>query len=159
MTTQPAKQRYYLSQDGAKRLHDQLAALQSEYNELRSKLAELRQLKDAEDFDLVEDTTRLEYLERETARIQHILSNSEELRVDPTGAKIVQLGTKVRLEHDGKQIDCIVVSAFEADPSEGKISDESPLGKALLGNMLNALVEVVAPRAKMSYRIVGIEPA
>ncbi|HKX73516.1 MAG TPA: GreA/GreB family elongation factor [Candidatus Saccharimonadales bacterium] len=154
-----ARQRYYLSPDGTQRLRSQLAGLQSEYAELRSKLTELRQIKDADDFDMVEDTMRLEFLEKETARVAHILANSEELRANPTETSTVQLGTRVRLEQDGKHLECMVVSAFEADPSEGKISDQSPLGRALLGKMINALVEVVAPRARVMYKIIGIGPA
>lgn len=156
-TQQSVMQRYFLSPDGVQRLRDQLSSLQAEYADLRSKLSELRQIKDADDFDLVEDTVRLEFLGKEAARIRHILAHSQELRTDPSAARTVQLGTKVRLEQGGKRMECVVVSAFEADPSEGKISDQSPLGQALLGKMRSALVEVVAPRAKMLYRIVGIE--
>lgn len=155
-TSLSATQSYAVSKDGLRTLQARLLALQEEYSDLRSKLTELRQIKDADDFDLVEDTMRLEFLEKEIARVKHVIAHSKIVKADPaTGA--VQLGSKVRLEQNGRMIECVVVSALEADPSEGKISNVSPLGQALLGKMINALVEVVAPRAKLSYKIVGID--
>lgn len=155
-TSLSATQSYAVSKDGLRTLQARLLALQEEYSDLRSKLTELRQIKDADDFDLVEDTMRLEFLEKEIARVKHVIAHSKIVQADPaTGA--VQLGSKVRLEQNGRMIECVVVSALEADPSEGKISNVSPLGQALLGKMINALVEVVAPRAKLSYKIVGID--
>jgi transcription elongation factor GreA len=155
-TSLSATQAYVVSKDGLRTLQARLLALEEEYSGLRSTLTDLRQVKDAEDFDLVEDTMRLDFLEKEIIRIKNIIAHSKVVHIDPaTGA--VQLGSKVRLEQNGKMLECMVVSALEADPSEGKISNESPLGRALLGKMLNALVEVVAPRAKVSYKIVGID--
>lgn len=147
---------YVVSKDGLRILQARLTVLQQEYSDLRSTLAELRQVKDAEDFDLVEDKMRLEFLEKEIAQVKHVIAHSKVAQADPA-TPAVQIGSKVRLEQNGKMMECVVVSALEADPSEGKISNESPLGRALLGKMINALVEVVAPRAKLSYKIVGID--
>lgn len=148
---------YHVSREGLRALRQQLEVFQREYAELRSKLAELRQIKDAEDFDLVEDTMRLDFLDKEIARVKQVLARCRVLKKSRGGRATVRLGSKVRLQQDGREIECMVVSALEADPSEGKISDESPLGRALLGKMIHALVEVVAPRARLSYRIVDIE--
>jgi transcription elongation factor GreA len=146
---------YQISREGLTILQDQLATHQHEYHDLRAKLIELRQLKDAEEYDLVDDSLRVAYLEKKIQQLQHTIAHCKVSTV--TDTKVVQLGSKVRLEHDGTQMECILVSALEADPSQGRISDQSPLGRALVGKMLNALVEVVAPRNKTSYRIVSID--
>ena len=67
-------------------------------------------------------------------------------------AKLIEL----RQLKDVEEFEYQLVSALEADPSKGKISDQSPLGQAILGKMMNALVEVVAPHSKARYRIVNI---
>lgn len=146
---------YQVSREGVNILKDQLAAYQQEYSELRAKLIELRQLKDAEEYDLVDDSLRIAHLEQKIQQLQFTLSHCKVS--DAIDTNVVQLGSKVRLEHEGGQMECVLVSALEADPSQGRISDQSPLGRALVGKMLNALVEVVAPRRKTSYRIVSID--
>lgn len=146
----------YISEEGLAALKKQLQAFENDYSELRGKLAEMRQVKDAEDYDLVEDTMRLAFLEKEISRLQFMIRNCRILEPVPEGG-IVQLGSRVRLESEGSEIHCTVVCSLEADPSEGKISDQSPLGRALLGKMVNALVEVVAPRKSILYKIIGID--
>jgi len=146
---------YQVSREGLTILQNQLAAHQKEYRELRAKLIELRQLKDAEEYDLIDDSLRVAYLEQKIQQLQYTIAHSKVSLV--TDTHVVQLGSKVRLDHDGTQMECVLVSALEADPSQGRISDQSPLGRALIGKMLNALVEVVAPRRRTSYRIVSID--
>jgi transcription elongation factor GreA len=68
----------------------------------------------------------------------------------------VQLGSRVLLQDDDQKLEYMVVDPLEADPSEGKISHESPLGRALLGKVVNSWVKVVAPRRSLKYRILGI---
>lgn len=154
MTTQNQVQQ--VSEEGLQALKDQLATHERDFAELRSKLVELRQVKDADDFDLVEDTVRLAFLEKEIVRLQHVIAHCKIIEADPS-ASSVQIGSKVRLEYSGGELHCKVVTPLEADPSEGRISDQSPLGRALLGKMLNALVEVVTPRARQHYKIVAID--
>jgi transcription elongation factor GreA len=146
---------YQVSKEGFERLKQQLAGLRQEYAELRSKLIELRQLKDAEEYDLVDDAIRVSYLEKKIQQLQFTLAHCKVTSARAT-ADMVQLGSRVKLQYEDKELECLLVSALEADPSQGRISDESPLGRALLGKMINALVEVVAPRRKTQYRIVHI---
>lgn len=146
---------YQVSPDGLATLKDQLAGYEKEYGELRAKLIELRQLKDADEFDLVDDNLRVAHLEQKIKQLQHTIAHCKVSDIKSDG--MVHLGSKVQLEHEGGQMECVLVSALEADPSRGRISDQSPLGRALVGKMINALVEVVAPRRKMSYKILKID--
>ena len=69
---------------------------------------------------------------------------------------IVKLGSKVTLNTKGKKDIFMVVGEWEADPTEKKISHESPLGKALLGKKVGEKVEVQAPAGKIQYTILSV---
>ncbi len=67
-----------------------------------------------------------------------------------------QLGSHVKLRADGKVKEFQVVGTVEADPLEGKISDESPIGQALLGKEVGQAVDIVTPADTTTYKVVSI---
>ncbi|KKT85214.1 MAG: Transcription elongation factor GreA [candidate division WWE3 bacterium GW2011_GWC2_44_9] len=69
---------------------------------------------------------------------------------------IVSVGSKIREHVDGGEEEYIVVGAPEADPKEGKISHESPLGNALVGKKVGDKVEIEAPMGKLVYTILSV---
>lgn len=71
--------------------------------------------------------------------------------------RVVGLGTKVTLHVGGKEHMYTVVGEFEADPGAKKISDQSPLGKALMGKEIGDKIEVEAPAGKVTYTVVSID--
>jgi transcription elongation factor GreA len=148
----------YISENGLQTLHNQLDEYQNERKSLRDKLVELRQVKDAEDFDLIDETLRLNFLEKEVERVKDAIAHTKVLPEAPKDGT-VQLGSVVRLKplDEESEMSCVLVSSIEADPLEGKISDKSPLGTALLGKVKNAIIKVAGPRKIFSYRIVGVD--
>ncbi|HEY9713317.1 MAG TPA: GreA/GreB family elongation factor, partial [Chroococcales cyanobacterium] len=74
----------------------------------------------------------------------------------PRGDSTVMLGSTVKLKNDGKTKQFQVVGTVEADPLEGKISDESPIGKALLGKKVGDSVEIKTPAETAIYKITSI---
>jgi transcription elongation factor GreA len=155
------KERFqYVSHAGLQALRNKLESIRSEARDLRSKLVELRQIKDVEDFDMIDDTLRLAFYEKEVERLETMIAHCK-LLDSVTSDGTVQLGTVVRLQPsdaDDQEISCVLVSSLEADPLEGKISDKSPLGTALLGKMKDAIVKVAGPHRSYSYKILGVEP-
>jgi transcription elongation factor GreA len=96
--------------------------------------------------------------ERNEARIselEHILQNVEIIK-KPKAAGKVQLGSVVKLKNDGKTKEFQVVGTVEADPLSGKISDESPIGQALLGKNVGDSVELVTPAESITYKVIEI---
>jgi transcription elongation factor GreA len=97
--------------------------------------------------------------EKNEARIvelEHILANVEVIKA-PNGDSQVQLGSTVKLKSkDGKTKEFQVVGTVEADPLEGKISDESPIGQALLGKKEGENVEIKTPAETATYTIADI---
>lgn len=75
---------------------------------------------------------------------------------DATGAKEIALGTTFIVEIDGKKKIFSLVGSNEANPLEGKISNESPIGLAFLGAKPGENVEFQAPSGKIQYRILEI---
>jgi transcription elongation factor GreA len=71
--------------------------------------------------------------------------------------KTIALGAKVTLHVGNSKNVYMVVGEFEADPAAKKISDQSPLGKALMGKEVGEKVEVEAPAGKVIYTIASIE--
>jgi transcription elongation factor GreA len=74
---------------------------------------------------------------------------------------VVSVGSKVRLRDlDAKQtVEYRIVGSAEADPAENKLSNESPVGKAILGKKKGETVEVSAPRGAMKFKILEIKAA
>ncbi len=69
---------------------------------------------------------------------------------------IVNVGSRIRVHVDGGEEEYVVVGAPEADPKEGKISNESPLGNALVGKKVGDKVEIEAPMGKLVYTILSV---
>ena len=73
----------------------------------------------------------------------------------------VSVGTKVRLKDLGsnKTVEYHIVGSAEADPAELKLSNESPVGKAIMGRKKGDTVEVAAPRGSLKFKILEIKAA
>src|SRR6185295_7502657 len=85
-----------------------------------------------------------EKLESRISEVEHILQNVEVIS-KPKGDGKVQLGSTVSLKGNGGAKQFQVVGTVEADPLNGKISDESPIGQALMGKKLSEQVEIKTP--------------
>ena len=87
--------------------------------------------------------------------IDHILANVEIIKAKKS--KQVVLGSTVTLRHPaGNEVTMQIVGTIEADPAVRKISDESPIGKALLGKKEGEAVDIVTPTETTSYTVLTI---
>lgn len=77
--------------------------------------------------------------------------------IDPTRANSVQVGTTVTINIDGEDETYTIVGAIEAKPAQGKISNESPIGKALLGRKVGDVVDIRTPSAVLNARVVSLD--
>ncbi|RLC38483.1 transcription elongation factor GreA, partial [Candidatus Falkowbacteria bacterium] len=69
----------------------------------------------------------------------------------------VGMGSRITVESNGKTREFTIVSFYEADPLEGKISNESPLGQAFLDKNKNDIVTAQTPKGEVKYKILKIE--
>ena len=137
---------------------------QAELDTLIAKRAEIADaIKTARDLgDLAENAEYQSALaekdrnEDRITEIENILQNVEIIK-KPRGDSKVQLGSVVKLKgQGGKAKEFQVVGTVEADPLSGKISDESPIGQALLGRQVGETVEITTPADTTSYKVVDI---
>jgi transcription elongation factor GreA len=95
------------------------------------------------------------FIEGRILELEDIIKNSL-VSVGSVGGTSIVVGSKVTVHVEGEEDSFYIVGAPEADPSEKKISHESPLGKALLGKKIGEKVEVDAPIGKLVYTIKSI---
>lgn len=95
------------------------------------------------------------FIEGRIAELEEILRNVE--LVEEKKSDFVVVGSKVVVEFNGEKDEFVIVGPLEADPVMGKISNESPVGKALLGAKVGEVVEVVTPDVKIEYRVLEIK--
>ena len=97
------------------------------------------------------------FLEGRIQDLQAIISNSEIIDENQSNDS-VQLGNTVTVQEDGEDSreTYFIVGQVEANPREGKISNESPLGRALVGSKVGDVVRVTAPVGELVFRILEI---
>jgi len=88
--------------------------------------------------------------------LEEIIKSSEIIKTTDISKNNINLGTKLKATSNGKEYDFTIVGANEANPGEGLISNESPLGKAMIGKKKGDQVEVETPAGKISYKITNI---
>lgn len=142
------------------------------FDELTNELAELKttkrieiaqRLKTAKEYgDLSENSEYAEAREEQAsvetriAELEDLLKNME-LVTKTRGGDTVRIGSTIVVKKSGKEMTYAIVGSYEADPLTGKISDESPLGKAFVGKKVGEKVNVDAPAGKVTYEILKIE--
>lgn len=150
------KKLFRLTQSGVDELKAELTSLISKRASLADAIKTARELGDlAENAEYQSARADQERSEGRIAEIENILQNVAIIK-KPSGDNKVQLGSTVKLKNDGKTKQFQVVGTVEADPSNGKISDESPIGQALLGKKLGDNVEIRTPADTTTYKVVDI---
>ena len=93
------------------------------------------------------------------AELENILANCSVIEEEDSDTNTVRLGSKITVEdvEMGEQETYEVVGSQEADPMNGRISEESPFGKALLGKAIGETVIVEAPAGNIEYKVVDIQ--
>ena len=146
------KKQYQITEQGQTELAAELAELKANRGVIAEKIAAARELGDlSENADY--DAARDEQGQAETriVEIEDILLNAE--IIEPKKGSKITVGAKVELKVNGKTVSYQIVGPVEADPLEGKISNESPLGSALLGKKPGDTVEIETHKGKTSYQI------
>jgi transcription elongation factor GreA len=151
------KKQFHLTKEGVEELKQECEELIAQRPTIAERIKTAREFGDlAENAEYTSARQEQERVESRIAEIEHILLNVEVIK-KPKGDSKVQLGSKVTLKGDsGKQKEFQVVGTVEADPMNGKISDESPIGQALLGKKEGEAVEIKTPAETATYKVVDI---
>ena len=152
-----------VTEAGLRRLEAELSSLCS-YRR-REIAEEIRQAKECGDLDLAEESDSSQgdqfYVEQRIAQIRPVLQLAVPVCEADIPTAYVGLGSLVTLEEveTEEPWEVRIVGAAEADPIRDWISDECPVGAALMGKRVEDTVEVLAPAGRIEYRIVSISRA
>lgn len=150
------KKLFHLTQAGIDELTAELQALKLKRAETAEAIKVARELGDlSENAEYQSARQEQERNDSRVDEIEHILANVEVIK--SKGKKQVGLGSKVTLTNaKGREMVLQVVGTIEADPLAQKISDESPIGKALLGKKEGENVEIKTPAETIVYKIAAV---
>ncbi len=150
-----------LTKEGYEELKEKLEALKSGRSDIAEKLKVARSFGDlSENSEYDEAKSEQAKLEAEINDIEAMLSRATIIEEDISNSAIVHVGSVVTIKGTakGSTEKTFTITGFaQADSTKGKISDESPVGKALLGHKVGDKVTVEAPRGAMTYKIVKLE--
>ncbi|MBI2624919.1 MAG: transcription elongation factor GreA [Candidatus Nealsonbacteria bacterium] len=112
----------------------------------------------SENFEYQEAKEAQAFLEGQIAELEELINSAVIVEKGDRASGFVQIGSTILTSSGGLKKDrFIIVGAKEANPLEGKISVDSPLGKAFLDKPEGAVIETVTPIGKAKYKIVKIE--
>lgn len=151
------KKLFRLTQPGVDELKEELAELLAQRVPLADRIRQARELGDlSENAEYQSAREEQDRLETRISELEHILQNVEIIK-KPKVDGHVRLGSTVKLKSaEGKSLEFQIVGTVEADPLNGKISDESPIGKVLLGKKEGDEAEIKTPSETTVYKIVNI---
>lgn len=147
-------QRIAVTKEGFDSLVKELENLKKERPQAVKNLSEARNMGDLSENGLYTAAkARLRSLDSQIFRIEMQIKLADVLE----GTKdVVGVGSKVVVDDGSKEVEFTIVGDFEANPMERKISQKSPLGKALLSKKVGEIAIFEAPKGEISYRIVSI---
>lgn len=149
------KKLFQITREGQQELEAELETLKSRRGAIADKIAEARDygdLSENAEYDAAREEQGL--VESRIAEIEDVLLNAEIITASRSSK--VSLGSKVELKIDSKTVVYHIVGPVEADPLEGKISNESPIGVALMGKKVGEKVTITTPKGNIHYEIVKI---
>lgn len=150
---------HYLSPEGKQRLEQELKEAKLLSRELAKRVDEARAQGDlSENAEYHEAKDALGLCLGRISEIEDVLKNSQIFEQQESGSGgIVKIGSTLTVLTNNKEKTFSIVGSNEADPLNGKISNESPIGSALLGTRVGEEVQVKTPNGVMEYRVLRIE--
>lgn len=154
-----ANQAVYLTADGLKKLEEELQHLRT----VRRKNVAQRLHEAMEGGELIDNAeyeaakNEQAFIEGRIIELDHMLASAKLIQPSRAGDVVMIGNTVVVKQEGGKKETFTIVGAAEANPKEGLISNESPLGQALLNRKVGDEVEVAAPAGVLHFYIVKIK--
>jgi len=156
-----AEKEVILTPDGLKKLEEELENLKSVK---RREVAE--RIKTAIGYGDISENSEYEdakndqaFIEGRIITLEKMLRNARIINNDDIDTDVVSIGSKVVLKdlEFGDSMEYTIVGTAESDPSQNKISNESPVGKAILGKKKSSIVDVNVPAGIIQYKIMDIK--
>ncbi|MFD1018849.1 transcription elongation factor GreA [Thalassobacillus hwangdonensis] len=152
---------YYMTQEGKEKLEKELHYLKTERRQEvveRIKIARgFGDLSENSEYDAAKDEQA--FVESRISQVETMIRNAVIIENDNQNPNMVSLGKSVTFHElpDGDEETYMIVGSAEADPFEGKISNESPMAKSLIGHEIGEQVSVVTPGGEIEVKIVSVK--
>jgi transcription elongation factor GreA len=156
----PKTQTTYLTADGAAKIESEIRELKGPQRDaLARRLRDAIQMGDlSENADYHKAKEDQGFLEGRIQELEFALRNAVIVAETSIPKNIVAVGVHVTVQEEGSEPEVFhMVGAQEADPRAGKISHESPIGRALMDHCIGETVEVETPGGKINFTILKIE--
>lgn len=150
----------YLTAEGAARLKEELEYLKGPAREeISQRLRAAIQMGDlSENADYSKAKEDQAFLEGRIQELEYLLHNAIIIEEKKGAREVVEVGARVKIQEEDYEPETYhLVGAKEADPRNGKISNESPIGRALLGRRVGDTVVAETPGGKLTLKILEIE--
>ena len=149
-----------LTKEGLSRLEEELAHLKTvKRREVAARIKQALAFGDISENSEYDDAKNEQaFIESRIVKLEKMLRNARLISEDDIQSEVVGLGSKVKLkdlEYED-EFEYMIVSSAEADPGEAKISDESPVGEALIGKKPGDVIEVEVPAGIVRYQIISV---
>jgi transcription elongation factor GreA len=157
LAPRPVPTKTQLSKEGLERMTAELADLRDNVRpQIIARVAAARELGDLrENGDYEYARKEQSFVEGRIQTLEHLLRTGVVID-QPVSNDVVHLGSTVEVEHDGERAVYTIVGTAEANPSAGRLSNASPVGRALLGARAGDEVVVNLPAGAVNYRVVGV---
>ena len=149
----------YLTSEGKQRFAAELRELVTvRRHEVEERIRRAKEFSDTVDnAEYDEAKTEQSFVEGRIQDLERLLSAAKLIEEPTTKADYVRMGSHIKVvDQDGEEETYYLVGSHEADPRRGLISNESPIGRALLGKRVGEEVTVVAPAGAFNLRILEI---
>jgi transcription elongation factor GreA len=152
---------FYMTEEGLEKLKSELEHLKTEKRKEvveRIKIARgFGDLSENSEYDAAKDEQA--WVESRIAQVEKMIRNAQIIEADSDNTDVVTLGKSVTFIElpDGDEETYKIVGSAEADPFEGKISNDSPIAKSLLGRHIGEQVNVQTPGGEIQVKIVSVE--
>jgi transcription elongation factor GreA len=150
----------FLTPEGLAKLEEELEYLRTvRRQEVAEKIQQSKELRSSVISPEYEEAKNEQgFVEGKILEIERIIRNAKIIHHEDINVDFVEVGNGVRVQlQDGSEEHYTIVGSAEAKPGEGRISNESPMGKALLGKRVGDEVEVEAPAGPLKLRILEIK--
>jgi transcription elongation factor GreA len=156
-----AEKEVILTQDGLKKLEDELENLKSvKRREVAERIKIAIGYGDISENSEYEDAKNEQaFIEGRIITLEKMLRNARIINKDEVDTNTVNIGSRVILKdlEFGDTVEYLIVGTAESDPFDNKISNESPVGKAIIGKSKASIVDVSVPAGVIQYEIVDIK--
>lgn len=149
----------YLTKEGFERLNKEYEELTTNgRKEVASLIKQAKEYGDlSENSEYADAKDKQAFIEGRISELEHILKNTAMIDEKHENCDQVGVGCTVHVELETGEMEYKIVGSYEADPEKGWVSNESPLGQALLGRKPGEEVEVNAPAGVIKYKIKKIK--